>query len=75
MAIITKEQDELRKEIYSDPIAKSLLLAKCEWEHMSPYAVLREWGDPRTWHNGRVYKEAIEFERQKSRREDANFKE
>lgn len=25
------------------------LQAKCQWEHMSLTAVIKEWGDPRTW--------------------------
>ena len=58
MSAITESEIALMKEIRADPIAKELLGAKCQWEHMSCYAVLREWGDPRMWHGGRVYKEA-----------------
>lgn len=58
MAIISEEDTKLMKEICADPVAKSLLQGKCKWEHMSMYAVLHEWGDPRKWHNGKIYKEA-----------------
>jgi hypothetical protein len=32
-----------------DHPAEAALRAKCNWEHMSRTAVIREWGDPTTW--------------------------
>lgn len=29
--------------------AEQRLRDKCRWEAMTRYAVIREWGDPRTW--------------------------
>lgn len=58
MSAITDQEVARMKEIRADPIAKELLGAKCQLEYMSCYAVVREWGDPRTWHGGKVYKEA-----------------
>jgi hypothetical protein len=58
MGSITDKEVALQKEIRADPIAYKLLQGKCQWEHMGQFAVLREWGDPRKWHNGKVYKEA-----------------
>lgn len=46
---ISKEDEKLLKEIQADEKAYQLLRDKCEWEQMSLYAVLREWGDPREW--------------------------
>jgi hypothetical protein len=39
-------EEEVRKE---NGKAEQLLRAKCNWEHMSRLAVIREWGDPRLW--------------------------
>jgi len=40
----------LSRTIYDgDPVAEELLRAKCQWEKMTRLAVLKEWGDPRTW--------------------------
>ncbi len=55
--MITTEETALMKEILADPIAKELLQRKCRWERMTAYAVLRDRGDPRKWHNGKVYKD------------------
>lgn len=49
MAVVTAEVLALLKEIKADQIAERLLQGKCQWEQMSMAAVLREWGDPRTW--------------------------
>ena len=46
---ITAAEWAIMKEINADPEAENLLSAKCRWEGMSRFAVLREWGDPRTW--------------------------
>jgi len=43
LAQISKEV----REHGGEPEAK--LCAKCNWEHMSRTAVIRCWGDPRTW--------------------------
>jgi hypothetical protein len=43
LAQISKEV----REQGGEPEAK--LCAKCNWEHMSRTAVIRCWGDPRTW--------------------------
>jgi hypothetical protein len=47
--MITEEDKKLMEEIVKDPKALQLLKDKCNWEHMSRYAVLEEWGDPREW--------------------------
>jgi len=39
----------LMTEVRANPVAYELLRNKCVWEAMSNYAVLRIWGDPRTW--------------------------
>jgi hypothetical protein len=66
MAAVTEKEIALWKEIRSDPVVKELIGEKCRWEHLSCYAVLREWGDPRKWHGGRIYKEAVKnLQRQK----------
>ncbi len=31
---------------------EEMLCAKCNWEHMTRTAVLREWGHPKNWVNG-----------------------
>lgn len=46
---ITPEEKALYAEVRANPRAFALLQAKCRWEHMTLYGVLREWGDPRTW--------------------------
>ena len=46
---MTDEERRTLDEIIQDPKAVERMKAKCQWEHMSWLAVLREWGDPRTW--------------------------
>lgn len=48
---ITQAERDLFAEIKREGGAPwERLKAKCQWEHMGQMAVLREWGDPRTWH-------------------------
>jgi hypothetical protein len=49
MSAITEKDIQLMAEIKEDPKAYDLLRAKCRWEHMTLYAVLKGWGDPREW--------------------------
>lgn len=49
MAVITKEAEELMSEIRKDDKAFQKLKNKAQWEHMTHFAILREWGDPRKW--------------------------
>ena len=56
MSAITEADRKLMAEVKADQRAYELLQHKCRWEAMPLYAVLREWGDPRTWpsYEGRV---------------------
>ena len=47
--MIDKKDKQLMKEIKKDITAFELLKTKAQWEHMSLYGVLKEWGDPRKW--------------------------
>ncbi len=49
MAVITDENRALIAEIRADARAYELLQNKCRWEARGLFAVLLEWGDPRTW--------------------------
>ena len=49
MSAITDEDKELMDEIKNDPKAYQRLKDKANWEAMSLYGVLKEWGDPRKW--------------------------
>jgi len=49
MSEITQEDRQLMREVQADPKARELLADKCRWEAMPGFAVLKEWGDPRTW--------------------------
>ena len=47
--MITIEDKKLMAEIRANPKAYIKLIAKADWERMTLYAVLKEWGDPRKW--------------------------
>jgi hypothetical protein len=47
--IISKEMDDLMREVRKDKRAFKKLQAKAQWEHISLFAVLKSWGDPRKW--------------------------
>lgn len=50
MSAVTPEVMQIEREIREaggEPAER--LRAKCRWEAMGRYAVIREWGDPRTW--------------------------
>ena len=49
MAKVTTEQVRLMREVRNDPEAYALLKEKARWEHMTLFATLAEWGDPREW--------------------------
>ncbi len=50
MAIVTDEIKALSQEIRKENGRREELLGhKCNWEHMTRWAVLREYGDPATW--------------------------
>ena len=46
---ITEVERRLYAEVQADPVAYQRLQEKARWEHMTPFAILREWGDPRKW--------------------------
>lgn len=47
--MITEEEKRLMEEVRKNSDAYKKLQDKARWEHMSLFAVLAEWGDPRTW--------------------------
>ena len=50
VAIITEEIKALSREIREENGRREELLGhKCNWEHMTRWAVLREYGDPARW--------------------------
>lgn len=49
--VITKEMREIMSAINGTEY-KQRLIDKARWEGMSTWAVLAEWGDPRTWDTG-----------------------
>lgn len=49
--LITDKEKKLFEEISKDEKAFALLRDKAEWEGMSLYGVLYEWGDPREWNS------------------------
>ena len=46
---ITDEDKNLMEEIKKDPDAYQQLRDKANWEQMSLYAILKDYGDPRKW--------------------------
>lgn len=46
---ICEAEKRLMAEVKANPDAFERLKAKARWEGMSLSAILREWGDPRTW--------------------------
>ena len=46
---VTDKEKQLFEEIKKDPKAYEKLKTKCRWEHMTIFAVLRDYGDPRKW--------------------------
>jgi hypothetical protein len=40
------------RAVKADRVVYERLKAKCGWEGMTAYGVLREWGDPRDWKPG-----------------------
>ena len=46
---ITEAEKKLYAEVQADPVAYQRLRDKARWEHMTLFAILREWGDPRKW--------------------------
>ena len=47
--IVNVSTKSLFEEIKKDPDAFQKLRDKASWEHISLYAVLNEYGDPRKW--------------------------
>ena len=47
--LITKEDRALMAQIKQDTNAYKRLQAKARWEHISLFAVLKDYGDPRRW--------------------------
>ena len=47
--IITGKDMILMEEIKQDPDAYEKLKAKARWEHITLFAVLKSYGDPRNW--------------------------
>ena len=46
---ICEKERAAMEAIKADSVAYERLKAKCRWEGMTLYGVLREWGDPRLW--------------------------
>jgi len=47
--LVSQQTLTILQEVKKDSEAWERLQSKCQWEHMSLTAVIKEWGDPRTW--------------------------
>ena len=47
--MITEEDRRLMEEVKKDLNAYQRLKDKANWEHMSLFAILKDYGDPRRW--------------------------
>ena len=47
--MITKKDKELMEKIRQNPDAYKKLKAKAQWERITIFAVLKDYGDPRNW--------------------------
>ena len=47
--MITPEDKKLMEELKKDRDAYNKLRAKAQWEQISLFAVLKDYGDPRKW--------------------------